>query len=178
MKIEILGYKINVMKIPDQTQLGSYSLCMDGLHVLYLDYDQLPLQIIINEIKSIQEMYDIGNIYIFESSLKKYHAVSLDKINIKEYYRIMQWLNVDPNHAKGPYYNNMNSFVLRMSDAEEEHIRLVGTLARKSKRQKSKAHAKMFNLKYPGMVKITKQFDNNDKLNICQYETYKKERDK
>lgn len=174
MRLNIFNYQMTLRRIPDVTQIGSYSICEDGQHVLYLDYDELPLTIILTELKAIQNLYDIGNIYIIETSKKKYHAISVDKVNVKEYDEILKWLNVDPNHRKGPKFNNMNSFVLRLNDYNNYTMKIICNLSNRSKREKSKVHAKLLNSRFPELIKITKQFDDSKQLFVCGYETYAK----
>lgn len=175
MKISISLFKYRfsarISKIADNRQAGFYSLCEDGKHVLLLDYDAVEESMLMTDIRSLQQNFNLSTVYVFETSEGNYYALCLDKFTIAEIEKIMRWANIDPNFRNGYKYNNMNSFVMRMTEKNGQGIKFKYSMIRESGREKSLAHTRhlntMFGLKIP-----TTKTDCSTKLNVCSYNTY------
>lgn len=154
--------------------VGTYSLCEDGKHVVFIDYDNLPINIINAELLSLQKDFNLGTFYLFETSKGNYFALCLDKVSIGEYESILQWANCDANFRHGYKYNSMNSFVMRLTPKKEKSdIRLKQIIPFISLREKSNAHRLL--LQYHFDIKIRKEsnFDNFTTVMLCNYKTYR-----
>lgn len=159
-------------ELSQKTLKGVYSLCENGQHILLLDYDNLELQQIYAEIKSLQTNFSLSTFYIFETSPQHYYTVCLDKISIDEYEQIMRWTNCDPNFRKGYNYNRMNSFVFRTSPkSDTKKIKYLEKIQNLSPRIKSKAHKLFLETVYRAKIE-DKNFDNSTRLFTCEYVTF------
>lgn len=155
--------------------LGSYSLCQDGRHIIYLDYDNAHLDMVYHDLQSLQKNFWLSTFYIFRSSDNSYHAICLDKIRIRKYEEILKWSNCDANFKRGYKYNQFHSFVLRQSVKSGIDIVYVACVINQNHlRTKSKAHAVMLNKLFNTKIKIDKDFDDYNKVNMCIYKTYQK----
>lgn len=150
---------------------GTYSLCSDGKHIIYLDYDNLDIRAVDLEIKNLQDDFNLGTFYIFQSSENSYHAVCLDKVRSKEYEQIIAATNCDLDFKRYNRFNRMASRVLRFSKKNGNNIKYLYSQISRGHRKKSEAHRiflnKMFSLDIPGGF----TFDDETKLFLCKYKT-------
>ena len=137
---------------------GYTNRCKDGKYVIFLDYDRVPIEWIMEEIKQLQEIYEIGDFYIFQSSKESYHAVCLDKVALTEYLSILHNSSVDTDYVDVPLYFGRKIWSLRLTDKNKNPIRFVGKAKGKfSELNQSSAHTTILNnlfdlkieLKYP-----------------------------
>jgi len=68
MRFEIFGRQITLtFRKPVWTE-GIKSTCVDGRHVLFLDFDQTKLSVVKASCRILQNLFHCGTFYIFESS--------------------------------------------------------------------------------------------------------------
>jgi len=149
---------------------GTYSLCSDGKHVVYLDYDMLDSEALRIEVKNLQRQYRLGTFYIFESSTGNHHAICLDKVTPEVYELIISSSNCDPSFKKYNRFNRMASRVLRMSPKADKNVNYLYKLDNRSDRIKSLPHADFLEKVY-GIEKDSGGYDNSSKLYVCRYQT-------
>lgn len=90
---------------------GINSICQDGKHIIFIDFDNKQLDIIKNIIKELQKDNDLSDFYIF-STFNGYHAICLDKLNIDEIIDILcEYEFIDQDYLR--FAHKRNNFTLR-----------------------------------------------------------------
>ena len=80
------------------TTKGLYDLCADGVYrILFLEYDMIKMSydMLMAQLRSIQEMYQLSDFYIFESSKDSYHIVCFDMLTTCEINDILKMTSCD-----------------------------------------------------------------------------------
>ncbi|NOR85907.1 hypothetical protein GQ473_07385 [archaeon] len=80
------------------TTKGLYDLCADGVYrILFLEYDMIKMSydMLMAQLKSIQEMYQLSDFYIFESSKDSYHVICFDMLTTCEINDILKMTSCD-----------------------------------------------------------------------------------
>ncbi len=161
---------------PDTWTYGYTSRCEDGRHVLFLEYDRLDLNQITDEVKYLQEQYDLSHAYVFENDREKsYHIVMLDKFSLKEAYKIIEESNVEWSYLNSVRFCRGREWVLRTAEKGKRKAPKFHSVI-KSKHQVRKistAH-KEFLQKYEGfnVPKLKYKFEDNIyTIPVVQYNT-------
>ena len=119
---------------------GITNRCADGRFVLFLDYDDPPIEWITDELKLIQEQFCMGDIYLFKTS-KGYHAINTEKRSFWEIVKIMHLTSCDPNYIMVPLKYALKAWTLRVSDKKgKPKTKYLKTLKSKGILQQSKPH--------------------------------------
>lgn len=150
--IQILSRKI----MKDQIE-GYTSKCLDGKHIICIDYDQIELPWLISELTTLQEAFCLGNFYIFESSKDNYHAVCTDKLTTKDYVTIMANTSVCSNYLFIPFRYGKKLWTLRFSEKRGSCPSYILTLnsEHEGEKQKSLAHTRLLNKILPFQIPET-----------------------
>ena len=81
MKIEIgnirFRFDCSISKLADVDGINSNIFFLgeaNGNHILLWDFDNTPLQIVIDDLRCLQHLFDLPKIHIIESSPEHYHA--------------------------------------------------------------------------------------------------------
>lgn len=99
---------------PDTWTQGIGSRCIDGKHILFFDYDKMPLSEIKDEIKYLQETFQLSNAYIFEIEKNaSYHVVILDKFSLRRAFNILNQSNVEWSYRNSVLLVRGREWVLR-----------------------------------------------------------------
>lgn len=102
--------------MPTSFTKGMSSKCQDGFHVLFFDWDDVPYDAVVSEIKFLQEFYKLSSAYVFENDLKdSYHAVILDKFSLRNAYKILINTSSDSAFINAPKYMFGKEWVLRVT---------------------------------------------------------------
>lgn len=83
-------------------------------YCLFLDYDLTNKLALYQEIRSLQETYDLGNAYIFKTG-RGYHTIFLDLLTYRELVTILEASTCDPDYIDVPQRNGTRMWVLRIS---------------------------------------------------------------
>lgn len=87
-----------------------------SLHVSFLDYDNIiddPR--LIEELEFLQENFEIGSFYVFETRNKGRHAVCIDALRFKDVKEIVDFTSCDLMFKKAPRINEYRCWVLRFT---------------------------------------------------------------
>jgi hypothetical protein len=182
----ILDYQVDITirltKYKHGFAVGTYSLCGDGKHVIYLDYDNFRFEWLLQEIKELIEKHKLSNFYVLRSSVAgkgkyKHHAVCFDKVSARHYHEIVNESNADIHFRNNGFFDLENARVLRCSgksnsciDAPKFYAVISSQYALK---QKSMAHI----LFYKNMFAIPDTYidyaraDDSTAVNILSYAT-------
>lgn len=170
-------FKIKIHKELDTAwTVGVRNHTQDGKRVIFLDYDQILLdEMLIPELKYLQEKYKLSEFYILKSSQKpnSYHAICIDKLTSREWVQLIQETSVDQNYKLMPIMADHKSWVLRiLPKGHSQEPKYLMTLESKyHKREQSKAHALFLKLHYGIKTKHLNMLDNYTELPLIQYET-------
>jgi len=131
---------------------GVMNRTKEGRYVFFLDYDLMKMDYIEGELEHLQLMYDLGDIHVFQSSQKGFHAVSFAKLTAKEYVEILNNSSCDSAFKNLPRFSSYRNWVLRW-DTKGKTPRPVylKTINAKTKREQSSAHHKFYSVMFPEM---------------------------
>jgi len=147
LKIKIFNINLDsrlYLEYKTTPTLGIRNNTMDGKRILFLDYDHTLYEHLIEEIKYLQEKHGLSEFYIFKSSNKMhgYHAICLDKLDYKQYKRIIEETSIDEYYKHMPVFNDYKTWVLRIirkgDSPPPKHIETIKSSFKK--RNKSQAH--------------------------------------
>ena len=158
--------------------MGIRNSCEGSPHrILFLDYDEISLELLIPELKWLQKNYKLSDIYLFESSQKEgsYHAISLDKLKPRTWAEILPNTNTDQNYQLAPIHLDNRNWVLRcIKKSESEMPRLIKIIKSKyQQRTKSQAHALFLKHHYKIDINLKKlkNLDKTTKVMMIAYGT-------
>ncbi len=72
-----LIFNLIVINEPIVWTKGVYNRCPCGKYSVFIDYDYMKIHYLKGELRHLQEIFHLGNVHIFQSSKKGYHAVFL-----------------------------------------------------------------------------------------------------
>lgn len=118
-----LMLKVQVYKKLDIDTKGTESrLVGSALHCIYLDYDNItgvnadPEEAerrLKEELQFLQEEFQIGNFYIFETRDKGRHAVCIDALRFRDVKDVVDFSSCDIKFKNAPRINEYRCWVLR-----------------------------------------------------------------
>ena len=86
-------------------------------HCIFLDYDNITLDTLIeDELQPLQEWYEIGNFYVFQSGDNNYHCICIDALTAKEAHAIVNASGCDQAFKRAILINEHRNWVLRFDD--------------------------------------------------------------
>jgi len=83
------------------------------LHVLFLDYDNIVDEILMEELRYLQEEFELGNFYVLETRDKGRHAICIDALRPRDQKEIVDFSSCDLMFKKAPSINERRCWVLR-----------------------------------------------------------------
>jgi hypothetical protein len=93
-----------------------------ALHVTFLDYDNIvglfsedPEKRLTEELQFLQEEFEIGNFYVFETRDNGRHAVCLDALRFRDVKDIVDFSSCDLKFKNAPRINEYRCWVLRFA---------------------------------------------------------------
>jgi hypothetical protein len=157
--------------------LGLRNNTFDAKRVLFFDYDQILYdEMLLPEIRYLQDKYGLGTFYIYRSSQKEhsYHAVCFDKVKVYEWKTILDDSSCDEAYKK-PALKDFKTCVLRVStkgkSQKPRYLTQITPLI-PTNRESSLAHANFFKFHYDTPIDLTiGKWDNSDKLIFVKYGT-------
>lgn len=120
---------------------GMGNRCHDGMYLLFLDYDDVPIEWIYDELKLLQHKFCLGTAYLFKTK-NGVHALFLERLTLGTVLNAMDMTSIDKNYRKVPLLYARKVWVLRQSRKRDETIRYLGCLKpqQESERECSNAH--------------------------------------
>lgn len=112
-----------IMRNPNISTVGISSRTLDHKHIIGLDYDQVSVTVLVEELHILLDEFKLSPFYLFSSSKVKkdrygsmygnWHAISLTKRSLKEVVKIHDRSCCDVGHS-GIIFNSIHkSWVLR-----------------------------------------------------------------
>jgi len=84
-----------------------------SLHIVTLDYDNITDERLIEELRFLQEEFQIGNFIVLETRNEGRHAVCIDALRFKDVLEIIRFSSCDLMFKKAPMINEYRCWVLR-----------------------------------------------------------------
>ncbi len=152
-----LIFNISIINRKTAWTRGSSNKTKDNYFVPYFDYDRMKKSYVVEELKILQEQFDLGDILLFKSSENNFQAVSFAKLTLHEFQEVLMHSSCDYAFIKFPkYLPYAKYYVLRQfAKGNTPKPLYIKTLKGKTDRQQSHAHWKYFNILYPD-AKINK----------------------
>lgn len=122
---------------------GIGNRCEDGQYVLFLDYDKTPLDWITEELRLLQEWFELGTAYLFRTK-NGHHVIFLEKFSLSEIVEMLGCVSIDRNYKEVPLHYARKIWVLRQTQKTGEKIEYLGCLPNPKvdpKRDRSRPHA-------------------------------------
>jgi len=139
--------KIQIMKKLEVRVEGGVSsrIPNTSLHVTFLDYDNIVDDRLIEELRFLQEEFEIGNFYVLETRNEGRHAVCVDALQFKDILEIVRFSSCDLMFKKAPRINEYRCWILRYAKkgnrGEPEYLYTVES-PYEGKNLQSRGHAK------------------------------------
>jgi len=83
------------------------------LHVLFLDYDNITDERLTEELRYLQDEFELGNFYVLETRNNGRHCVCIDALRFKDILEIVRFSSCDVMFKKAPRINEYICWVLR-----------------------------------------------------------------
>ena len=108
--------KVQWMKKLDVRSRGMSSRVQKtSLHVLFLDYDNITDERLTEELRFLQEEFEIGNFHVFETRFEGRHALCIDALRFRDQKEIVDFSSCDLMFKKAPRINEYRCWVLRFT---------------------------------------------------------------
>ena len=148
---------------------GYTNRCQDGKYVIFLDYDRIDPEWLVEEIKALQDEFELSDFYVFESSKNSYHAVCIDKMPLNEFVHIARNTSIDRDFIDVPMMYGKRVWTLRVTNKNDVPVRFMGKIpSAYITRYQSSAHAQKLNDFFDLDIDVAMP-DNLDKLVYCSY---------
>lgn len=172
-KKNLYQLRIDKIKLGNIWTTGTMNRCSCGNYCVYLDFDFMEESYIKDEIKHLQDVYDLGDIALFESSPKRFHIIGFSKLTAKEFVELMMNSSCDEAFKNVPRFYSTRNWVLRAFKKGEgkEKPKYLYTLKHKTNRKESYAHHKLLKEIYPEMECELQNSDGLKDTKIISYLT-------
>jgi len=178
-----IGFNFRIQRKDFAYAIGTYSMCSDGKHVVYLDYDNFREEWLFDEMKHLIKEHKLSDIYIFSSSETKkgrsFHCICFDKFKAREYNDLVMGTNADVLFRNNSFFDLQNARVLRFSAKTNSQInrpKLYKVIRSKySIRPKSLSHILFYERMFGIEIKNKELNDGKNDIGIIKYATIKKD---
>ena len=167
-------FNCTIINRPTEWTRGILNRTDDGKYIFFVDYDYMKLSYIKGELEHLQKIYELGDIHIFKSSEKSFHAVSFAKLTAKLYIEILENSSCDLAFKNTPRFVSYRNWVLRnFRKGGQDRPQYIYTIKSNTKRQQSTAHYNYFNLLYSKNISKLQNPDGLTRVSFIDYPTGK-----
>ena len=168
-------FKFDWRDVRSNTVAGYTNRCIDGKYIVMLDYDNMELDWVINEVKFLQNEFNLSEFYIFRSNTANFHAVCLDKVNFWEYKDILESSSVDPAYKQIPFKYGKKLWTLRVTPKNGKSLKYelkMPVISNVLAREVSTPHMKLLTTLFEihDFSVDSKRLDNQDQMILAKYE--------
>ena len=125
LRLRFLGLHFFGMlsKHPNVDTVGMSNLCTDGRFVPFIDYDNVFLYRVVNEVRKLQRRWKVGTVAVLSTGedidmqgkhYGNYHVVAYSKFKFFEILKMLDETSCDPNFRRIPEFFNGRYWVLRI----------------------------------------------------------------
>jgi len=171
-----VGLSLSAWKAPNTWTKGVFNRCRDGKYIPFWDYDFLELEDVVCEVKHLQEVFNLGNLYVFRSGGKGFHVVGFDKLFAHEFMELLMSSGCDEAFKNVPRFASYRNWVLRnFSKGSVPMPEYVGTLRQVPVRKLSNAHYLYFKELYGDRIEKQINLDDSKDVSVIKYKTHVKD---
>ena len=148
------SFNFRTYKELDHYVAGITNRCKDGTYVTFLDYDDVPLEWIEEELKVLIDLFNLGDFHIFKTG-NGYHAICTSKNSLRNLIEIMRDSSTDDAFKWVPLRRARKVWTLRTTEKDDNKPEFVTTISCGEKYQceQSKPHndllRKLYNIIIP-----------------------------
>jgi hypothetical protein len=169
--------KIHTMKIPTETTAGlSARIPHTTDFVVFLDYDNITDERLQDELTYLQELFRLGDFYIFATNEFGRHAICIDRLALRDAMNVLEDSTCDWMFKKGVGINEYRTWILRaIGKGERPKPKYQYTVESpyNGQRIQSQAHGEFLQRHCQAPIRLMNP-DRNDELEIQGYRTSSK----
>mgnify|MGYP001612977110 CR=1 FL=1 len=151
----------------------------DGQYVLFIDYDNVSKEIVMEDTERLIREYNLPSFYLFttkeKNNIGNYHLINLMKLNYEEIIEILSKCRCDNNYKSMNLRNVYKSWVLRISIKDKrsnpKFLKAIPSIFEGT--EISKAHLDFLNKIYKLPKYKYTNLDGGSMVKIHQYETFR-----
>jgi len=167
-------FQLQSMKVPKTPTKGiSARIPHTTNFVTFLDYDNVTDERLDDELVYIQELYQLGDSYIFKTNEFGRHAICIDILPLRDALAVVYTSTCDRLFKRGIRINEYTTWILRNWEKGErerpEFLRIVES-PYNGKRLQSQAHAEFLKTFFGVDVRLVNP-DGNHEIEIQGYNT-------
>jgi hypothetical protein len=170
-------FVFQTMKIPKEVSAGlSARIPHTTEFVIFLDYDNITDERLVDELPYLQELFGLGDFHVFATNEFGRHVICVDRLALREALEVVYASTCDAIFKKGIRYNEYRTWILRAikkGDRQKPKYLYSVQSPYNGKRLQSQAHAKFLQRYYGAPVRLVNP-DGNDELETQGYKTASK----
>jgi hypothetical protein len=143
---------------------------------LFMDYDNVKDERLIEELLYLQELYELGDFHVLATNEFGRHVVCVDRLTLKEALAVVYNSTCDAVFKRGIRINEYRTWILRTHEkGDRQRPKYLYSIKSKynGQRLQSKAHALFLQKHYGAEARLTNP-DGNTKLEFQDYKTSSK----
>jgi hypothetical protein len=173
----MLLLKLQAMKIPKEPTTGiSARIMHTNEFVIMLDFDNVTDERLIDELVYLQEVYHLGDFYIFATNEFGRHAICVDRFPLREALEVVYNSTCDAVFKRGIRINEYRTWILRaLEKGNRPKPKYLYTVESpyNGQRLQSRAHG-LYLQRYCGAAVRLVNADDNYELEVQGYKTASK----
>lgn len=146
---------------------GITNKCEDGRYVLFMDYDRVELNWVMEELLFLIEEYTLGDVHLFKTN-KGIHAICTDKFSLRELVSILRDSSTDDAYTEIPLRTARKAWTLRLTEKNGVKPKYIETLTGYQYREQSKPHNEILRKIYSLEIPTTHE-DNEQEFTTAHY---------
>jgi hypothetical protein len=162
------------MEIPKAPTAGvSARISHTTEFAIFLDYDNITDERLVDELLYLQELHQLGDFHVFSSSEFGRHAVCVDRLFLKEALEVIYTSTCDVVFARGARINEFRTWILRaIEKGNRDKPKYLYTVEspHNGQRLQSQSHGLFLQRHYGAKVRLTNP-DGNTILEVQGYKT-------
>jgi hypothetical protein len=170
-------FKFQTLQIPVAPTAGiSARVASTTEFVIFLDYDNVKDSRLIEELEYLQELYGLGDFYVFATNEFGRHAICVDRMRLVEALEVIYNSTCDAVFKRGIRISEYRTWILRnIEKGNRPKPKYLYTVESpyNGKRLQSQAHAHFLQRYFGAPVRLVNS-DGNDELEIQGYKTSNK----
>jgi len=156
-----------------QTVRGFTNATEDNMGILFLDFDGVDYEVVLEDMTFLQRRFKLPPSYVFMTKKNNYHVINLRKFPNGDIPKLLRWTRCDYNYINSPSLHKYRSYVLRLSGKEgskkPKFVGMVGEM-KNLNYEISQAHLDLLHKIYPKIPKI--KYTCTDKLSEIKTQIY------
>ncbi|MCW4004577.1 MAG: hypothetical protein NWE95_11770 [Candidatus Bathyarchaeota archaeon] len=142
-------------------------------YALFLDYDNIKDQRLVDELQYLQELYGLGDFHVLATSEFGRHVVCTDRMPLKEALEVVYNSTCDQLFKRGIRINEYRTWILRTQEkGSRPKPRYLYSVESpyNGERLQSQAHAMFLKMHYGAKIRLVNP-DGNNTLDFQDYKT-------